>query len=339
MAAEHAADRATELEQELEEELALDLRAEFDFHGESEFDVETESSVRPHIRSICGEAQRIRSRLLTAQGALRGRAIVHARKWLRRTSSRWPYERLQELTRRDLDILAGCLYGVASAMGEEPEPYRRLRSDIGKLLGVPAGELEGGAELEEELEDEAAELELLSPEGPIARKCDGRGIPVKEPRRAIGKVACTQSSAHGVADPISVLKKARERALDMLDNTIDELANARKAVCAGATPAWPLLGDITICWLKNGLGVNTDDIRVWTAGTFEPIRSVAEVIRRLVRVRNLLAGSGLRYSCTSPSCTSGEWAFVRARDPITGNCLPGTPLMLIRLCEAFWRPA
>src|SRR5262245_24557608 len=114
--------------------------------------------------------------------------------------------------------------------------------------------LEVLGELEEGFEDEAGELELLSPGGPKPRNCDERGIPAREPRRAIGKVACTQPSAHGVADPIGVLKKVRERALDMVDNTIDELVNARRAVCAGATPAWPLLGDITICWLKNGLG-------------------------------------------------------------------------------------
>src|SRR5262249_56252726 len=132
MTAERAADRATVLDQELDETLPLNL------HSESEFDVERESSrVRPLISSICGEAHRIRSRLLTLQGGLCRGAIVHARKWLRRTSNRWPYESLRELTRRELDILAGCLYGVVSAMGEEPEPYRRLRSDIGRLLGVP----------------------------------------------------------------------------------------------------------------------------------------------------------------------------------------------------------
>src|SRR5262245_6388316 len=202
---------------------------------------------------------------------------------------------------------------------------------------MAATEFELLAELEEEFEDDAAELELLTPGGPNPRKCDDRGIPAREPRRAFGKVACTQSSAHGVADPIGVLKKARERALDMLDNTIDELVNARRAVCAGATPAPPLLGDITICWLKNGLGVNTDDIRVWTAGTFEPIRSVAEVIRRLVRVRNLIGSSGLRYSCTGALCAPNPawWAYTTPYDA-AGNCLPGTPLMLIRLCRPFW---
>jgi hypothetical protein len=136
MTEERAGDRATELEQELDEELPLNL------HSDSKLDIERESSrLRPLIRGICGKAYRIRSRLLTPQGGLRGGAIVHARKWLRRNSNRWPYESLRELTRRELDVLAGCRYGVVSAMGEEPEPYRRLRSDIGKRLGVPAGEI------------------------------------------------------------------------------------------------------------------------------------------------------------------------------------------------------
>lgn len=121
MARGYAADWMSELEQEFDDEL----------HPELEY-------LQPVIRSICGEARNIRSGLLTARGTLRSGAIVHARKWLRRTANRWPYERLRTLARRELDILAGCLYGVASAMGEETEPYRRLRSDIGILLNVPS---------------------------------------------------------------------------------------------------------------------------------------------------------------------------------------------------------
>jgi hypothetical protein len=203
---------------------------------------------------------------------------------------------------------------------------------------MTATEFELLGELEDELEEEAAELEVLStPRGPNPRKCDARGIPAREPRRALGRAACTQQSAHGVADPISVLRKARERALDMLDLTIDKLLNARKAVCDGATSA--PLDNITRCWLRNGLGVNTDDIRVWTAGTFEPIRSIAEVVRRLVRVRNLIGGSDLRYSCTGRLCNPNPdwWAYTTPYDEY-GECLPGTPLMLIRLCRPFWIP-
>ena len=173
---------------------------------------------------------------------------------------------------------------------------------------------------------------------PTPRACDNRGIPERGAKRALTarRVACTQHNAGGVTDPVGVLSKAVARALEMLDNTIGELVNARNAVCAGATPAWPLLGDVTLDWLRNRLGVCVDDIRVWTAGTFVN-RSVAEVIRRLVRVRNLIGSNGLRYSCSSPQCKPKYWAFVGVRDA-AGNCLPGTPQMLIRLCRAFWVP-
>jgi hypothetical protein len=149
---------------------------EFGLLGELE-ELET-PRVRPRIRTICGEARRIRSQLLTPQIGVRGPTIVHARKWLSRTSKRWPYESLRELTRHELDILAGCLWRIASAMGEETESYRRLRSDIGRLLGVPAGdedkrdsgatefELLGELEeelLEDELEEEALEIEPFFP--------------------------------------------------------------------------------------------------------------------------------------------------------------------------------
>src|SRR5262249_106167 len=96
--------------------------------------------VRPRIRSICGDAKRIRRQQLARKDVDRVHAIPHIEKWLRRTSKRWPDEALRQLTPHELNILAGCLYGVASAIGKEPEPYRRLRSDIGRLLGVPASE-------------------------------------------------------------------------------------------------------------------------------------------------------------------------------------------------------
>ena len=173
----------------------------------------------------------------------------------------------------------------------------------------------------------------------VPRVCDNRRIPARGPVQTLTtrRVACTQHNAFGVAAPFGVISRAVARALEMLDNTIGELVNARIAVCAGATPGWPLLGDITLDWLRNRLGVCIDDIRVWTAGTFVN-RSVAEVIRRLVRVRNLIGSNLIRYSCSSPHCEPGDWAFVIVRDD-AGNCLPGTPQMLIRLCREFWVPA
>jgi hypothetical protein len=197
--------------------------------------------------------------------------------------------------------------------------------------------------------DERAKWSLGEPQ-PTPRACDNRGIPERgavQPLTA-KRVACTQHDAggvtdpvcvlsKGVTDPVCVLSKAVARALEMLDNTIGELVNARNAVCGGATPAPPLLRDITSDWLRNRLGVCIDDIRVWRAGTFVN-RSVAEVIRRLVRVRNLIGSNGLRYSCSSPQCKPKFWAFVGVRDA-AGKCLPGTPQMLVRLCRRFWEPS
>lgn len=172
-----------------------------------------------------------------------------------------------------------------------------------------------------------------------ARACNNRKIPDPDPvppraltPRRIWK--CTPERAFGVTDPTGVLTRAVARAVEMLDNTIAELVNTRREVCQnGAAPAFPLLGDMTICWLRNRLGVCVDDIRVWTNGTFVS-GSVAEVIRRLVRVRNLLASNVIRYicrprPCTVARCDTGVFAYVCDLQRVT-------PPRIIRLCEAFW---
>lgn len=176
------------------------------------------------------------------------------------------------------------------------------------------------------------------------RACDNRRIPARETVRAVTgpRVACTQINAFNVADPFGVISRAAARAVEMLDNTISELVNARNDVCGGATPAWPLLGDITLDWLRNRLGVCIDDIRIWTAGTFVN-GSVAEVIRRLMRVRNLIAGNVIRYVCggrcdpANPrsGCVTGDWAFVCLPQP----CPPGSVPTIVHLCQSFWVPA
>ena len=61
----------------------------------------------------------------------------------------------------------GAIYGLASAIGEEPEPYRRLRSDIGKLLRVPSGEFDGEAGFDDLLRPQrsgSADSEIFPPD-------------------------------------------------------------------------------------------------------------------------------------------------------------------------------
>ena len=166
------------------------------------------------------------------------------------------------------------------------------------------------------------------------RTCDNKSIPTLITTKpfTISKVygTCAKRTPFGVANPGTVIALAVTRAIEMLDNTINELVNARTAVCAGQAPAWPLLGDITLEWLKTRLGVCIDDIRAWTAGTFVN-RSVAEVIRRLTRVRNLIASNVIVYVCHGPQCDDDDWAYVLI-DP---NCKRTEPT-IIRLCKNFW---
>ena len=172
---------------------------------------------------------------------------------------------------------------------------------------------------------------------PAARVCDNARIPTLDTVRPFtsNKVfgRCAQRGVFGVTDPAGVIATAVARAIEMLDNTIGELVNARNAVCGGATPAWPLLGDITLDWLKNRLGVCIDDIRAWTAGTLVN-KSVAEVIRRLMRVRNLIASNVITYVCNGPECDQYTWAYV-----IIDTTCQRTEPTIVRLCRRFWVPA
>jgi len=143
---------------------------------------------------------------------------------------------------------------------------------------------------------------------------------------------CQSRGVFGVTDPGAVIRAAVLRALEMLDNTIGQLVDARTRVCAGETPA-TVLSAIMFDWLRNRLGVCIEDIRVWTAGTFVN-RSVAEVIRRLTRVRNLIASNVITYVCNGPECESDEWAYVLV-DPTCQRTEP----TIIRLCRLFWVPA
>jgi hypothetical protein len=167
------------------------------------------------------------------------------------------------------------------------------------------------------------------------RACDNRGLPTTGPvqRLTPNRVTCAkQQQVFGVANPQAVISAAVARAIEMVDNTIGELVNARKHVCAGEPAAWPLIGDVTADWLRNRLGICIDNITTWTAGTFVN-GSVAEVIRRLVRVRDLIASNVIRYVCNDAGCSPGDWAFVFI-DPTCKN----TPPTIIRLCRAFWVP-
>jgi hypothetical protein len=180
-------------------------------------------------------------------------------------------------------------------------------------------------------EFDQAPLPTAPPPAYTPRNCDNNKFPSPSTiNRALtsGNVKCpTRANAQRLLAPII------KNAVAMLDNTIAELTHARESACRGEPLGWPNMSDTTACWLKYKLGVCIDDPATWTAGTFQS-RSVAEVLRRLIRPRNLLAGNEIQYVCL-PNCPAG----VIARSPVlddNGRCIPGTPPTEIRLCPLFW---
>ena len=161
-------------------------------------------------------------------------------------------------------------------------------------------------------------------------------IPEKYKLRDTNKLTSGRTNCPTQADAFQILRRTVARAVEMLDNTIGELVRARDAACRSGPLGWPALGDVTACWLKYRLGVCIDDLSVWIEGPFrksstEPT-SVAEVIRRLVVPRNLLATNQITYVCEA-TCDRGVNAFTVVRTG--GECIR-TPDRIIHLCPPFW---
>jgi hypothetical protein len=177
---------------------------------------------------------------------------------------------------------------------------------------------------------------LAAPKQPL--QCEA--IPEKYKLRDKGKLTSGRVNCPTRANAVGILRATIARAVEMMDNTIGELVRAREGACRGEPLGWPAIGDLTACWLKYRLGVCIDDLSAWTKGAFrksltEPT-SVAEVIRRLVVPRNLLASNQITYVCEA-TCDAGVNAFVRVRNA-AGQCIR-TPDRIIHLCPPFWDPA
>jgi hypothetical protein len=142
------------------------------------------------------------------------------------------------------------------------------------------------------------------------------------------------------ANAARVLAPLVRNAVRMLDNTIGQLVRARNAACSGKPLGRPNLSDLTACWLKHRLGVCIDDPAAWIKGAFRQSQAeptpVAEIIRRLVAPRNLLATNQITYRCEA-TCTTGFNAWVRSTTD-DGQCIR-TPDRVIHLCPPFWTAA
>jgi hypothetical protein len=151
--------------------------------------------------------------------------------------------------------------------------------------------------------------------------------PVKPIELTPGRILCPAR-----ADAFRRLKPVIANVVEMLDVTIGELVRAREAACRGDVMVGP--SDVARCWLQYRLGICIGNKSARTQTSDKP-GTVAEVIRRLVRPRNLFAGNRITYLCDN-KCSQGTNAWVHVADD--GVCLQN-PLERINLCTPFWSPA
>jgi peptidoglycan hydrolase-like protein with peptidoglycan-binding domain len=232
-------------------------------------------------------------------------------------------------------------------MQNQLPPTGRLDQNTMSALQQACGDQDGGGDQGDgdnetrysAYEFDQAPLPTAPPPAYTPRNCNNDKLPSPSAvNRALdgGRVQCpTRANAQRMLVPI--IKKA----VAMLDHTIAELTHARESACRGEPLGYPNLREVTACWLKYKLGVCIDDPAAWTAGTFSS-RSVAEVIRRLVRPRDLLASNEIVYIC-EPTCkkpTTIAWTHVAHKDKDgKWHCIPGTPDRKIHLCPPFWTGA
>ena len=114
--------------------------------------------------------------------------------------------------------------------------------------------------------------------------------------------------AIGTTDPVKEIEVADARAIQLLDNVIDELEGTRSSILKGAVIGWPTISDATALALRNRFQIDPDSRRVWTA---TGAGTVDVLIKRFRAVRKILNGGWIRYTCLgdlTDCCDPGTWA-------------------------------
>jgi hypothetical protein len=139
-------------------------------------------------------------------------------------------------------------------------------------------------------------------------------------------------------DPVGVITRANTRAIEMLDNAINQLQVARNSIRGGAAPAAPVVSDAVRQALQGRFRLNTGDRNIWTQSGS---RTVLTLIRRLRGARQILADGWMKYTCLGPATVTLNSPDGRT---CTGPCCVNRVVACscggfsrIILCKPFWR--
>jgi hypothetical protein len=138
------------------------------------------------------------------------------------------------------------------------------------------------------------------------------------------------------SDPVGVITAANTRAIELLDNAIDELQHTRDQIVAGEPVAWPVISDTTASALQNRFHIDANDRNVWT-GRGEG--TVDVIIRRLRGARQILDDGAMRYQCLGGANVDFTFGGVHC---VGAGCTGGTRAVScagasrLVLCTPFW---
>lgn len=130
------------------------------------------------------------------------------------------------------------------------------------------------------------------------------GIPEDDAPRSVRAnfVSCNTASAAVAAitgpDPVGRIDRAAKRAVELLDNAINELRTTRNRIVAGAVAGFPTISDRTGQVIQSRFHIDPNNRSIWT-GT--GARSVHILIRRLMGARQILADGWMKYTCLGPA--------------------------------------
>ncbi|MCP4119908.1 MAG: DUF4157 domain-containing protein [Desulfobacteraceae bacterium] len=139
-------------------------------------------------------------------------------------------------------------------------------------------------------------------------------------------------------NPLDTIRAADRRAIELLDDIIEELQSARRQIRRGQPIDSTTLSDCVGAQLRAQFNLNPEDRTIWTS---HDARSVHTLIRRFQLTRRMLNRGFLRYVCLGPAnlttancpgysgpcCGAGVWACAC---PTTAR---------IYLCQRWWNGA
>lgn len=178
----------------------------------------------------------------------------------------------------------------------------------------------------------------------VIQQRGGDGTQVQ--RTPANKVSCANATplhvpgpaAVDIADPVGVITAAEDRANQMIDDVIDELAFARRRIIAGEPAAWPTTSDALAQGLRL-MGLDPGNRAIWTLPDGTGQRSVPLLLRRLRLIRGVIGSGSFFFFCLGTGMTRLGTCVEAAgicHDAEVATC---SGEFLTAFCPDFWTDA